>query len=72
MVSVPVIGLMKKSKGKTGSKEGRLEWGKKRVELQIFTNPTVGSPSRPCVLPQIKTNGKHTPPPHTHTLTIHI
>lgn len=45
-----------------GMKEERL--GERRVELQIFINPLVGSLSRPHVPMQIKSN--------THTQTTHI
>lgn len=44
-------------------KEGRL--GERRVELQIFINPTVGNLSRPRVPMQIKSN-THTRTEHTY------
>lgn len=44
--------------GRKGMKEERL--GERRVELQIFINPLVGSLSRPHVPMQIKSNT------HTH------
>lgn len=61
MVSLPDIGIMKTSE-QTEWKEERL--GEKRVELQIFINPTVGSLSRPCVPMQIKST--------THIHKLHI
>lgn len=63
MGNIPASGFMKKRKKKDG--KGKKIRRKERVELQISTNPTVGSLSRPCVPMQIKSDANtHT---HSHT-----